>query len=166
MPQGGGTVRWVNWAVWRAAWLAALLSHAVWFYDRLGDDSRSPLPLGLAILFFSLKLLDVRPLRITWTRRSVLAFVVVVALLHANVIAPQADTDSNVLLLGAPTVLLVRKLLLAAAALVLVAAVLAVARQHTRCAAVNCRAAAAALASYLSATLICTSPLRAPPASV
>ncbi len=82
------------WLAARAAWLLALVSHSVWFVKGIVSGPGVSLPLALALAFFVLKFLDVSFLRVTWSRRSIVAALVIVLFLHANVISDAAsDAD-------------------------------------------------------------------------
>ncbi len=84
----------VLWLLARVAWLIALASHSVWFVKGIVSGGGISLPLGLSLCFFALKVWDVPFLRVTWSRRSVIAAIVVVLFLHANVITDAAaDAD-------------------------------------------------------------------------
>ncbi len=82
----------------RLAWGGLLGAHAYWLGKALVSaegSTSSPLLLGIALVFFLLKLLDVRHLRIQWSRRAVLCAILVVVLLHSQVF-DQALLDESV----------------------------------------------------------------------
>jgi hypothetical protein len=80
--------RWVRVGL-RTAWGTLSVSHAYWLagtaLSPTGSTSSAVL-LALSLVFFLLKVLDVRCLRVPWNRRSILGALLVVVLLHARVV--------------------------------------------------------------------------------
>lgn len=76
-------------------WVLLLVSHLGWFLKGLrGEaDAVSTVLLGLTLSLFLLKSLDVPFLRVNWTRKRLLAAVVIVLLLHVGVIHDAVDAD-------------------------------------------------------------------------
>lgn len=87
------------WVILRGVWGLLLLSHAVWFVRSFASTQASfgsRLALGLAIVFFAAKLLDVRALRFVFSRRSLIAAAMIVLLLHAGALQRYTELDFEI----------------------------------------------------------------------
>jgi len=89
----------------RSLWAALFGAHAFWFVGALRSPESSlssPVLLGLALVFFLAKLLDLRHLRIQWSGRALCCAILVVVLLHAQVFDQASLSDSSMLGLALP----------------------------------------------------------------
>ena len=89
----------------RLAWAGLLIAHGYWFAKSLlspASATSSPVLLGLALAFFTLKVVDVRWLRVPGHRRAIVCFALVVVLLHSQVLAPILPHDASMAWLALP----------------------------------------------------------------
>ncbi len=116
----------------RAAWAVMLVLHGVWLLRSFESSTvwfGQQFALGLSIIFFGLKSVDVAALRFNLSRRALVAAVVIVALLHAGAIDRSIGEDASLtlwtlpVLAGVPSCMklcrlaVIRRLLLRAAAI-------------------------------------------------
>jgi hypothetical protein len=97
------------WLVMRLGWSLLLLPHAVWLARSLtsGDGwFGQQVMLAGSVALFALKVLDVQWLRVSISRRGLVACVLMVGLLHAGVIERSVVDDGGGVLWAMPLVLL------------------------------------------------------------
>jgi len=159
--------RWV-WLFCRLLWLLALVSHTVWFVGRCREGSASAIPLGLSMALFALKAADVSYLRKRWPRRSLVAAVVIVVFMHANVISDMLPDEASMsalwLSIETPIAVILRQVLYTLVVALLGLAVWSSCFRLRHAAVGYCVSAVSALAGARVTRVVCDSPLRAPPA--
>lgn len=102
-------------------WILLLVSHTGWFIKGLnaGSDAFSLSLLGLTLVLFLLKSIDVPFLRVQWTKQRMMAAIVIVLLLHVGVISDTVDADAFAWILEHDVSFLRLSLILTLAALAL-----------------------------------------------
>lgn len=160
----------LGWLCRRAVWIAGLLSHSHWFARGLGAGENSAASLvlfALALVFFALKTVDVPFLRIRWTHRSLPAAPVIVLFLHANAIGDALPDHAGLSIewvsAEASTVFLLRKALLRAVFVIAATGLMGLAHREKIVRPDRGQSASRTLATRLYTSLMCDSPLRAPP---
>jgi hypothetical protein len=83
-----------RWSLARLVWLTLLFAHAFWFARSLTNADAlmaTRASLFASIVFFFLKTVDARYLRVRWTRRSAISACLIVLLLHGGAIHRSMD---------------------------------------------------------------------------